>query len=132
MSVKGLDSLRTLFAQEAEQRLARLGQLVLELERTEIGDSADIIAEVFREVHTLKGSAAVVGFDGVGRYAHGVEEKLGQLRSGSVTPTTAIIDAPARGDRPTGLDDLGIRGRARGRRDRQRPPCSAVWMRRSR
>lgn len=92
MSVKGLDSLRTLFAQEAEQRLARLGQLVLELERGEPADTAGVIAEVFREVHTLKGSAAVVGFDGVGRYAHVVEEKLGRLRSGSVTPTTAIID----------------------------------------
>ena len=33
MSVRGLDKLRTLFAQEAEQRLARLGQLVLELEQ---------------------------------------------------------------------------------------------------
>ena len=41
----------------------------------------------------MKGSAAVVGFEDVGRYAHGVEEKLGQLRSGSVAPTTAIIDA---------------------------------------
>ncbi len=93
MSVKGLERLRTLFAQEAEQRLARLGQLVLELERSEVGDSADVIAEVFREVHTLKGSAAVVGFADVGRYAHAVEDKLGQLRSGSVIPTAAIVDA---------------------------------------
>ena len=93
MSVKGLERLRTLFAQEAEQRLARLGQLVLELERSEVGDSADVIAEVFREVHTLKGSAAVVGFEDVGRYAHAVEDKLGQLRSGSVIPTAAIVDA---------------------------------------
>jgi two-component system, chemotaxis family, sensor kinase CheA len=93
MSVKGLDKLRTLFAQEAELRLTRLGQLVLELERSEVGDLAEVIAEVFREVHTLKGSAAVVGFEGVALYAHGVEEKLAQLRSGSVVPTAAIVDA---------------------------------------
>jgi two-component system, chemotaxis family, sensor kinase CheA len=93
MSVKGLDKLRTLFAQEAEQRLGRLSQLVLELERNKTGDTADLIAEVFREVHTLKGSAAVVGFEDVGRYAHAIEERLGQLRSGAIAPTPAIIDA---------------------------------------
>ena len=93
MSLKGLDKLRTLFAQEAEQRLGRLSQLVLELERSDVGNVAELIAEIFREVHTLKGSAAVVGFEDIGRYAHGVEEKLGQLRSGDVTPTAAIIDA---------------------------------------
>jgi two-component system, chemotaxis family, sensor kinase CheA len=93
MSAKGLEKLRTLFAQEAEQRLARLGQLVLELEQGDIGNLAELIAEVFREVHTLKGSAAVVGFDGVAAYAHEVEEKLAQLRSGVVPPTTPIVDA---------------------------------------
>ena len=92
MSVKGLDKLRTLFVQEAEQRLGRLSQLVLELERNELGEMAGVIAEVFREVHTLKGSAAVVGFDDVVHVAHALEERLGQLRSGEVTPTTAIID----------------------------------------
>jgi two-component system chemotaxis sensor kinase CheA len=93
MRTKGLDKLRTLFAQEAEQRLARLGQLVLDLEQGNVGDLAEIIAEVFREVHTLKGSAAVVGFDGVAAYAHEVEEKLSQLRAGAVVPTTPIVDA---------------------------------------
>jgi two-component system, chemotaxis family, sensor kinase CheA len=93
MSVKGLDRLRTLFAQEAEQRLARLGQLVLELEQSDLGASTDVIAEVFREVHTLKGSAAVVGFEDVAHYAHGVEEKLALLRAGSVVPTPVIVDA---------------------------------------
>ena len=93
MNAKGLEKLRTLFAQEAEQRLARLGQLVLELEQTDISNLSDLIAEVFREVHTLKGSAAVVGFDGVASYAHEVEGKLAQLRSGSVVPTSPIIDA---------------------------------------
>jgi two-component system, chemotaxis family, sensor kinase CheA len=82
MSVKGLEKLRTLFAQEAEQRLGRLGQLVMELEQSDDNGISDLIAEIFREVHTLKGSAAVVGFTDVGTYAHSVEDKLGQLRSG--------------------------------------------------
>ncbi|MCU1388561.1 MAG: sensor histidine kinase CheA associated with MCPs of class [Ilumatobacteraceae bacterium] len=93
MSLKGLAHLRSLFAQEAEQRLARLGQLVLELELTPLDGSAELIAEIFREVHTLKGSAAVVGFETVGEFAHAIEDKLGQLRAGSTTATASIIDA---------------------------------------
>ena len=93
MTVKGLDRLRTLFTQEAEQRLARLGQLVLDMERSDVDTLTEIIAEVFREVHTLKGSAAVVGLEGVAQYAHDVETKLAQLRSGSVAPTATIVDA---------------------------------------
>jgi len=92
MSIKGLDKLRTLFVQEAEQRLGRLSQLVLELEQNDLVDTSGVIAEVFREVHTLKGSAAVVGFENVVQYAHALEERLGQLRSGAVVPTEAIID----------------------------------------
>ena len=82
-----------LFAQEAEQRLGRLGQLVIELEQSDTGSVAELIAEIFREVHTLKGSAAVVGFADVGTYAHTVEDKLGLLRSGLIEPTPAIVDA---------------------------------------
>jgi two-component system, chemotaxis family, sensor kinase CheA len=93
MNAKGLEKLRMLFAQEAEQRLGRLGQLVMDLEESTLDDVADLIGEIFREVHTLKGSAAVVGFETVGRYAHEVEERLGQLRSGTVSPTRAIVDA---------------------------------------
>jgi len=93
MSAKGLANLQTLFAQEAEQRLGRLGHLVLDLEQAAVEQSAELIAEIFREVHTLKGSAAVVGFEDISRYAHVVEEKLGRLRSGTTTPTPEIIDA---------------------------------------
>jgi two-component system chemotaxis sensor kinase CheA len=93
MSTRGLANLQVLFAQEADQRLGRLGQLVLDLEQAPIDASADVIAEIFREVHTLKGSAAVVGFDDVSHHAHAVEERLGELRSGAVTLTPSIVDA---------------------------------------
>ena len=93
MSAKGLANLQALFEQEADQRLGRLGQLVLELEQASIENSADIIAEIFREVHTLKGSAAVVGLEEVSRHAHAVEERLSDLRAGTVAMTPAIVDA---------------------------------------
>ena len=98
MNAQGLEKLRMLFAQEAEQRLGRLGQLVIELERDAADGAAEIIAEIFREVHTIKGSAAVVGFADVGAYAHTVEDKLGLLRAGH----SVWVVAPACGSRTVG------------------------------
>ena len=84
--------IRALFAAEAEQRLGRLGQLTIQLEeRPE--QRGEIIGEIFREVHTLKGAAAVVGFERVGRYAHEVESRLEELRAGSTPCTPSIVDA---------------------------------------
>ena len=46
------DQMRDLFAQEAEVRLAQLGQLLL---NSTLGDDTDTVDAIFREVHTLKG-----------------------------------------------------------------------------
>ena len=53
------EEFRLLFAQEAEMRLARLGEQLLQLETT--GSDRELVASIFREAHTLKGAAAVVG-----------------------------------------------------------------------
>ncbi len=91
MASRSMADIRELFAAEAEQRLARLGQLVLDLEQRPHDE--ELVGEIFREVHTLKGAAAVVGFESVGRYAHELESRLEQLRSGAVATTAPIVDA---------------------------------------
>jgi two-component system chemotaxis sensor kinase CheA len=97
-----MGDIRELFALEAEQRLSRLGQLVLDLE-PKSDDDKEVIGEIFREVHTLKGSAAVVGFETIGRYAHDVEGRLEQLRSGATVTNAVIVDALL-----IAIDRLGI------------------------
>jgi two-component system chemotaxis sensor kinase CheA len=82
---------RQLFAEEAEGRLATLSELLLELEAAS-GD-AELLASVFREAHTLKGSAAVVGLGEVGRVAHAMEEILDGLRRGERAATPTLVDA---------------------------------------
>jgi two-component system chemotaxis sensor kinase CheA len=89
VSVQSMARFRALFAQEAEVRLARLGQLLLQLEAGDGG--ADTVEEVFREVHTLKGSAAVVEFGVLSAFAHDLEEHLATLRTGPA-PTPAVVD----------------------------------------
>ncbi len=91
MSISGQDErLRQLFAQEAEARLSRLAEMLLELE--ERGADQDLVATVFREAHTLKGEAAVVGIDAVSEVAHAMEELLEQFRSRERAPTGALVD----------------------------------------
>lgn len=92
MSAAGQEQeLRVLFAQEAEQRLARLDRELLELER--VGGGDELISSIFRDAHTLKGSAAVVGLDDVARVAHAMESLLEQVRTGTREATSGLIDA---------------------------------------
>ena len=84
------DQLRGLFAQEAEGRLVELGQLLLRLEQN--GGDEEIVRSIFREFHTLKGSAAVAGLSGVSRIAHDLEELANTLRVGGQPVTAEVIE----------------------------------------
>jgi two-component system, chemotaxis family, sensor kinase CheA len=82
---------RAMFAEEAEGRLATLSELLLELERN--GGDQELLSSVFREAHTLKGAAAVVGLADVLRVAHAMEEILEGLRRGDASATPELVDA---------------------------------------
>src|SRR2546423_12589379 len=111
MSTLGLDGFRVLFTQEAEGRLATLSQLALALEGA--GDDDTIVAAIFREVHTLKGSAAVVGFDEVSDRAHRLEERLAAQRLGESPGSTELADAILQaGDELTALTHASLSSRA--------------------
>jgi two-component system chemotaxis sensor kinase CheA len=92
MDVTGQEErFRRMFAEEAAGRLATLSELLLALETT-TGDP-ELLAAVFREAHTLKGAAAVVGFTDVLQVAHALEEVLEGLRRGDRTATPALVDS---------------------------------------
>ena len=84
------EEVRALFAQEAEVRLTRLAQLLLELERA--GGDDGLVGSIFREIHTLKGSSAVAGLDQFSRCAHDLETLLDDVRSGERAVTSADVD----------------------------------------
>jgi two-component system chemotaxis sensor kinase CheA len=83
-----LERFRALFAQEAEVRLARIRQLMLSMDQE---PAPDVIDQLFREVHTLKGSAAVVELDELSNHAHLLEERLAGLR-GTPELDAAVVD----------------------------------------
>ena len=84
------DRFRQLYADEAHDRLGRMTTALLE-----VGDEAgdDVLEVLFREAHTLKGGAAIVGFPDVSRAVHAVEDVLEGVRDGSVALRDRLRDA---------------------------------------
>lgn len=80
-----------LFAAEAEGRLDALVDQLLTLEH--VGPSPDLLASLFREAHTVKGGAAVVGLGDVARVAHALEDLLEEVRGGRRQVDAALVDA---------------------------------------
>lgn len=60
------------FVEEARDRLKSLGNLLVRLE--EQPQSPPIINDIFREAHSLKGSAQMLGFTDIAEIAHQLEE----------------------------------------------------------
>lgn len=78
------------FRAEVEERLASLTTGLLQLE----GHAApkQLVASLFRDAHTVKGSARMLGLDGVLQVAHLLEDVLGALRDGRVQARRDVID----------------------------------------
>jgi len=75
-----------------DEAAGRLGVIAAGLLRLEAGADPDLVTELFREAHTVKGAAAVVGLDAVSRVAHAMEDLFQELRDGSRTPTHDFVD----------------------------------------
>jgi two-component system chemotaxis sensor kinase CheA len=83
--------LREVFCEEAGERLEAMQGLLLQGESAR--DGAELITALFREAHTLKGGAAMVGLSAVARLAHSMEDLLAQVRSGKLDLTPTLVDA---------------------------------------
>ena len=79
------------FLEEAEEQIQLLDDDVLRLERD--GSSDELLQEIFRATHTLKGSAATIGHTNMAAVAHASETLLDRLRNGELTVNTEIVNA---------------------------------------
>jgi len=73
--------LRELFKAESEEHLQRLDDALLQLEKTP-ADQA-LLEEAFREAHSLKGAARMLGLNGIQKPAHELEDELNSARRGT-------------------------------------------------
>jgi len=85
------DDMIDLFFDEATDRLEALAGKLVEIERRP-GD-IDLLRDVFRDMHTVKGSSAMVGLRPVNDLAHAAEDLVGQVRDAGRPVDGAMIDA---------------------------------------
>ncbi len=84
-----IDSLRSVFLQEAEEGLEAMEQALLQLEAHP--EQAEPLNEVFRLAHTIKGGAAMVDYAALGDLAHRFEDALSLMRDGMVAVTVERV-----------------------------------------
>lgn len=85
-----LGQMREDFLNESQEILDRLG---MELARLDRGASPDLINTIFREVHTLKGTAGFVALGSIHRLSHKLEDVFGEVRAERLAVTPPLIDA---------------------------------------
>ena len=84
-----MEELTKEFLAESQEGLERMELCLTELEKRP-GDG-ELVAEIFRAVHTIKGTTGFLGFARLERLAHAGESLLGALRDGKLVVTTELI-----------------------------------------
>ena len=82
--------LAQLFKAESAEHLARLDDGLLRLEKTPVDQ--EILEEVFRESHSMKGAARMLGLSKIETAAHGLETILNTARKGETPLTPEVIE----------------------------------------
>jgi two-component system chemotaxis sensor kinase CheA len=121
-----MDELPADFLTETNESLAELDVALLRLERTP--DDQQTLSQIFRLVHTIKGTCGFLGLPRLEQVAHAAENVLGRVRDGALAATPDIIslmltsldrvkaivaDLAASGAEPAGGDEALIAALAR-------------------
>lgn len=81
---------KEMFISEAQEHLQEMSRALLELEKNP--ENSDLLNQIFRGSHTLKGMAATMGYDAITKLSHQMEDVLDNLRKGEVKINTDIIN----------------------------------------
>jgi two-component system chemotaxis sensor kinase CheA len=84
-----MDELTREFLIESQEGLDRMERCLTDLE--ERPRDAGLIGEIFRSVHTIKGTTGFLGFKRLEKLAHAGENLLGLLREGKLTADRPLI-----------------------------------------
>lgn len=80
-----------IFLAEAEEKLQVLEEGLVYLEKE--ADNAELVQTLFRAVHTLKGSAGMIGHKQMVELTHALETVFDQVRKKNLTVSPEIIDS---------------------------------------
>lgn len=85
-----MDEIISEFVTEAEETLERIDPMFVELETK--GENKDLLNEIFRGMHTLKGAAGFLGFQPIVDVAHRAESIMKRIREGETAMTRELMD----------------------------------------
>src|SRR5271166_4362274 len=86
-----MDELTREFLIESQEGLDRMERCLTDLE--ERPQDAELLGEIFRSVHTIKGTTGFLGFKRLEKLAHAGENLLGLLRDGKQVADCTVITA---------------------------------------
>jgi len=78
------------FIAEAKENLQNMNRALLELEKDP--GRRDLLDEMFRHAHTIKGGAASIGYEDISTLAHQMESLMDRLRSQNIKPDSSVMD----------------------------------------
>ncbi len=85
-----LDEILNIFQQESLEIISSMDEKLLALEKD--GTNTEIAMQLFRDAHSLKGSARMLGFENIQNIAHKIEDVISLLKENKLTVTPKIND----------------------------------------
>ena len=85
-----LDEILNIFQQESGEILQSMDKNLLILEKKP--KNTEIAMQLFRDAHSLKGSARMLGFNSIQNIAHKIEDVLGLVKEEKLIPDSYITD----------------------------------------
>ena len=85
-----LDEILNIFQQESAEIIASMDEKLLKLEQE--GDTKEIAMHLFRDAHSLKGSARMLGFEDIQNIAHKIEDIISLIKEDKLKITSKITD----------------------------------------
>jgi two-component system chemotaxis sensor kinase CheA len=83
------------FINECTEMLERISVTLTDIERS--GPSPDKYSSIYRDIHTIKGSAQLFGFNQIGTLAHAMEATLDPVRKGRLQLSSDLVDLILKG-----------------------------------
>ena len=79
------------FIQEVDGLLELLDEDIIRLEQEATNE--ELLQEIFRAAHTLKGSSGMIGYQAMADLTHKMEDLLDRVRKGTLAVTPGLVDA---------------------------------------
>ena len=84
-----LNEILNIFQQESAEIIASMDEKLLAIEKEK---SPELAMHLFRDAHSLKGSARMLGFDDIQNIAHKIEDVISLIKEDELQVTNLVTD----------------------------------------